>query len=208
MFRTVFRRHTWKPIRRTVMTPTPAEPVAHLEFPGGKTFFVVHADLLRESVDAIVNAANGHLAHGGGIAGAIARAAGPELVREGDALIARDGPVPTGSAAVTTAGRLPFRGVIHAVGPRQGDGNESAKLTAALVAAFRLAEERGWTSVAFPAVSSGIFAVPAGVCAGAYLAAVRQFWAEKPDAELNTIRLCVFPGLVADAVRAEMNESV
>src|SRR5438067_1722165 len=97
MFRTVFRHHNWKPIRRP-MTPTPAEPVARLEFPGGKSFSVVHADLLREPVDAIVNAANGHLAHGGGVAAAIARAAGAELVKDGDALVARDGPIPTGGA--------------------------------------------------------------------------------------------------------------
>lgn len=206
MFRTVFRHHTWKPIRRP-MTPTPANSVARLEFPGGKTFTVVHADLLRESVDAIVNAANGHLSHGGGIAAAIARAAGPELTKEGDALVARDGPIPTGGAAVTTAGRLPFRGVIHAVGPRQGDGDEQAKLTAALVAAFRLADERGWASVAFPAVSSGIFAVPADVCSAAYVAAVRQFWSENPGTKVKAIRLCVFPGPFADAVRAEMGQT-
>src|SRR5579859_1930942 len=129
------------------MTP---HSLAQLDFPGGKTFALVHADLLREPVDAIVNAANGHLAHGGGVAAAIARAAGPDLTREGDALIARTGPIPTGSAAVTTAGRLPFKGVIHAVGPRQGDGDEEIKLTSALVSAFRLAEDRGWTSVSFP----------------------------------------------------------
>jgi putative ATPase len=178
--------------------------LAHLEFPGGKTFAAVHADLLREPVDAIVNAANGYLAHGGGVAAAIARAAGPDLVREGDTLVGRDGPIPTGSAAVTTAGRLPFKAVIHAVGPRQGDGDEEFKLTSALVSAFRLAEERGWNSLSFPAVSSGIFAVPPDVCARAYVAAVRQFWTENANAGLSMIRLCVFPGAVADAVKAEM----
>jgi O-acetyl-ADP-ribose deacetylase (regulator of RNase III) len=188
------------------MTPTPVEPIARLEFPGGKLFTAAPADLLRELVDAIVNAANGHLAHGGGVAGAIARAAGAEMVKEGDALVARDGPIPTGSAVVTTAGKLPFKGVIHAVGSRQGEGDEHEKLKNALVSAFRLAEDRGWTSVAFPAVSSGIFAVPPDVCASAYVAAVRQFWAEMPDARLSVIRLCVFPGPVADAVRAEMTK--
>src|SRR6266481_12444 len=97
-----------------------AKLIARREFPGGRLFEVVEADLLSESVDAIGNAANGMLAHGGGVAAAIARAAGPELVREGDELVRNEGPVPTGSATVTGAGKLPFQGVIHAVGPRYG----------------------------------------------------------------------------------------
>jgi O-acetyl-ADP-ribose deacetylase (regulator of RNase III) len=78
----------------------------------------VRGNLLEEPVDAIVNAANGHLAHGGGVAGVIARAAGPALVEESERIVKRQGPLPTGAAVVTTAGRLPFKGVIHAVGPR------------------------------------------------------------------------------------------
>jgi len=175
------------------MTPTPVKPIARLEFPGGTVLRGTRRPPARIGRLRLFNAANGHLAHGRRVAAAVARAAGAELVKEGDALVARDGPIPTGSAAVTTAGKLPFKGVIHAVGPRQGDGDEQAKLTSALVSAFRLAEERGWSSVAFPAVSSGIFAVPADVCARAYVAAVRQFWTENPDAKLSTIRLCVFP---------------
>jgi hypothetical protein len=86
-------------------------------------FQVVRGDLLKEPVEAIVNAANGHLTHGGGIAGIISRAAGPALQAESDALVAARGPLPTGSAVVTTAGALPFKGVIHAVGPRYGEGD-------------------------------------------------------------------------------------
>src|SRR6185503_3521647 len=110
---------------------------------------------------------------GGGVAGIISRAAGPELQSESDRLVAARGPLPTGSAVVTTAGQLPFKGVIHAVGPRYGEGDEESKLVQALGEAFRLAEERGWRSVAFPAVSSGIFAVPLEICARAYLKAAR-----------------------------------
>jgi O-acetyl-ADP-ribose deacetylase (regulator of RNase III) len=133
----------------------------------------VRGNLLDEPVDAIVNAANGHLAHGGGVAGIISRAAGPELQAESDRLVRERGPFPAGSAVVTGAGKLPFKGVIHAVGPRQGEGDEEAKLYRALVAAFACAKERGWSSVSFPAVSSGIFAVPLDVCARAYLKAMR-----------------------------------
>jgi O-acetyl-ADP-ribose deacetylase (regulator of RNase III) len=112
---------------------------------------VVRGDLLQEPADAIVNAANGHLAHGGGVAGIISRAAGPALQDESDTIVRERGPFPTGSAVATTAGKLPFRAVIHAVGPRQGEGDEEAKLVRALAAAFGLAKTRGWQTVSFPA---------------------------------------------------------
>jgi O-acetyl-ADP-ribose deacetylase (regulator of RNase III) len=160
---------------------------------------VVRGNLLDEPVDAIVNAANGHLAHGGGVAGIIARAAGPELQAESDRLVRERGPFPTGSAVVTTAGRLPFKGVIHAVGPRQGEGDEEAKLVQALTAAFACARERGWSSVSFPAVSSGIFAVPLEVCARAYLKAARA-------SPLRNVRLCLRDQPVIDAVLKELGK--
>jgi O-acetyl-ADP-ribose deacetylase len=156
----------------------------------------VRGNLLDEPVDAIVNAANGHLAHGGGVAGIISRAAGPELDRESMLFVQKHGPLATGSAVVTTAGKLPFKGVIHAVGPRFGEGDEEAKLFRALQAAFQLAAERGW-SVAFPAVSSGIFAVPLEICARAYLKAVRA-------CALSKVRLCLRDQPVIDAVLREL----
>ena len=158
---------------------------------------MVRGDLLKEPVEAIVNAANGHLAHGGGVAGIISRAAGPALQAESDALAAARGPFATGSAVVTTAGALPFKGVIHAVGPRYGDGDEENKLFSALTGAFRLARENGWDSVSFPAVSSGIFAVPLDICARAYLRAAR-------GAPLRNVRLCLRDQPVIDAVLKEM----
>jgi O-acetyl-ADP-ribose deacetylase len=158
----------------------------------------VRGDLLDEPVDAIVNAANGHLAHGGGVAGIISRAAGPELQAESDRLVRQHGPFATGAAVVTTAGKLPFKGVIHAVGPRFGEGDEEAKLLSALQAAFGLAEQRGWT-VAFPAVSSGIFAVPLDICARAYLEAVRA-------CALSKVRLCLRDQPVIDAVLKELGK--
>ena len=159
----------------------------------------MRGNLLEEPVDAIVNAANGHLAHGGGVAGIIARAAGPELQSESDLLVQKHGPFPTGSAVVTTAGKLPFKGVIHAVGPRQGEGDEEAKLVQALTAAFARAKERGWDSVSFPAVSSGIFAVPLPVCARAYAKAARA-------SPLRNVRLCLRDQPVIDAVLKELSK--
>jgi O-acetyl-ADP-ribose deacetylase len=160
---------------------------------------VVRGNLLEEPVDAIVNAANGHLAHGGGVAAIIARAAGPALQQESERLAREQGPFPTGAAVVTTAGNLPFKGVIHAVGPRQGEGDEEAKLVRALGAAFERARERGWDSVSFPAVSSGIFAVPLDVCARAYLEAARA-------APIRNVRLCLRDQPVIDAVLRELRK--
>lgn len=165
----------------------------------GRFFRVVRGNLLEEPVDAIVNAANGHLAHGGGVAGIISRAAGPELQAESDRIVAAHGPFPAGSAVVTTAGRLPFKGVIHAVGPRYGEGNEEEKLTGCLAAAFACAEGRGWQSVSFPAVSAGIFAVPLAICARAYAAAARR-------APLRNVRLCLRDQPVIDAVLKELSK--
>ena len=158
---------------------------------------MVRGNLLEEPVDAIVNAANGHLAHGGGVAGIISRAAGPALQQESDRVVAAQGPLPTGSAVATGAGKLPFKGVIHAVGPRYGEGDEERKLAKALTAAFALAAAKGWTSVAFPAVSAGIFAVPLDICARAYLAAARA-------ARLRKLRLCLRDQPIIDAVLKEV----
>jgi O-acetyl-ADP-ribose deacetylase len=157
---------------------------------------VVRGDLLAEPVDAIVNAANGHLAHGGGVAGIISRAAGPALQEESNRLVA-DKPFEAGTAVATTAGKLPFKGVIHAVGPRYGEGDEERKLVAALSAAFAVARSKGWHSVAFPAVSAGIFAVPLPICARAYVRAARA-------AGLRNVRLCLRDQPVIDAVMEEL----
>jgi O-acetyl-ADP-ribose deacetylase (regulator of RNase III) len=160
---------------------------------------VVRGNLLEEPVDAIVNAANGHLAHGGGVAGIISRAAGPALQSESSQIVRNRGPIPTGSAVVTSAGKLPFKGVIHAVGPRYGEGNEEEKLVNALMAAFHEAKQRGWNAVSFPAVSSGIFAVPLEICARAYLKAARA-------SPLGKVRLCLRDQPVIDAVLKEMSK--
>ena len=175
-----------------------------LEFPMGGEFFVVLHDLLEEPVDCIVNAANGGLSHGGGVAAAIAMAAGPELDKESGAIVRERGMIPTGEAVVTTAGKLPFKGVIHTVGPRQGEGDEENKLVRAVRSAFLRAHEKGWRSLSFPGVSSGIFAVPHQICARAYLRAVRGFFGQYPNSSLKIIRLCLLEGRLLDAVKREV----
>jgi len=118
----------------------------------------VLADITTLEVDAIVNAANDQLAPGGGVCGAIHRAAGPDLAEACAAL----GPCPVGDARVTPGFDLPARLVIHAVGPRWlgGDQGEPELLASAYRSAFRLAKESQVRSIAFPAISAGIFGYP------------------------------------------------
>jgi len=115
-------------------------------------------DITTLATDAIVNAANEQLAPGGGVCGAIHRAAGPELARACAAL----GRCPTGEARLTTGFRLPAKFVIHAVGPvwRGGEAGEPELLAAAYGAAMQLATKHALRSIAFPAISTGIYGYP------------------------------------------------
>lgn len=129
---------------------------------GEAEVLAVVADLTRLDVDAVVNAANIHLAHGGGVAGALSRAAGPDLQRESDAWVAAHGPLRVGQAAVTGAGDLPCRWVVHTAGPVHGQGvpDDESHLRAAVRAALVAADEVGARSVALPAISAGIYGYP------------------------------------------------
>ena len=140
------------------------EPDGLVRSVGAGRIAVLRADITTLTVDAIVNAANSSLAGGGGVDGAIHRAAGPELMRE---LQQRYRGTPTGSAVITGAGRLSARYVIHAVGPRwrDGDHGEPDLLASAYRSAFGLAAEHGCTSVAAPSISTGIYGFPIAVAA-------------------------------------------
>lgn len=137
---------------------------------------LVVGDLTRQRVDAIVNAANSSLLGGGGVDGAIHRAGGPAILAE----CRRLGGCATGDAKATTAGRLPARWVIHAVGPvwRGGGEGEPELLAAAHRRALETARELGARTVAFPAISCGVYGYPAALAAPVALAAVRPF---EPD---------------------------
>jgi len=95
--------------------------VREVTLPTGQVLRIVRGDITEERVDAIVNAANSHLKHGGGVAGAIVRKGGESIQRESDEWVRQHGPVPTGQVAVTGAGNLPAKAVIHAVGPVWGE---------------------------------------------------------------------------------------
>ena len=133
--------------------------------------FVV-GDLTHQEVDAIVNAANEALAPGGGVAGAILRAGGQEIYDEA----ARLGGCATGDAKATGAGRLPARYVVHAVGPRWGGGGagEPELLASAYRRSLEVAEELGCRTVAFPALSTGIYGYPPELAAPVAVGAVRE----------------------------------
>jgi O-acetyl-ADP-ribose deacetylase (regulator of RNase III) len=178
--------------------------VKNIKLSGDRTFAVVINDLLYEPVDCIVNAANGGLSHGGGIAAAISKAAGPHLDDECNEIIRKTGRVPVGEAVVTTAGKLPFKGIIHAIGPMMGTGDEENKLLKALHSSFLRASEKGWSSLSFPGISSGIFAVPHDVCARAYIRAVKEFFQQYLGSSLKTVRLCLYKGPLLEAVKKEL----
>jgi O-acetyl-ADP-ribose deacetylase (regulator of RNase III) len=122
-------------------------------------------DITKEQVDAIVNAANSHLKHGGGVALAIVRAGGQEIQKESDEIIKKIGFLPTGNAVITNAYRLPCKFVIYTVGPIYGEGNEDEKLSRAVYNSLYLAHLYNLKSIALPAVSSGIFGFPKDRCA-------------------------------------------
>jgi O-acetyl-ADP-ribose deacetylase (regulator of RNase III) len=148
------------------------------------------ADITTLTVDAIVNAANASLAGGGGVDGAVHRAAGPGLMRE---LNQRYDGCPTGSAVLTGAGRLPARHVIHAVGPRwrDGDHGEPELLASAYRSAFALASEHSCSTVAAPSISTGIYGFPIELAAQIAIGEAAQALAD-PHTSLHEITFALF----------------
>jgi O-acetyl-ADP-ribose deacetylase (regulator of RNase III) len=122
---------------------------------------LVHGDLTDLATDAIVNAANAALQLGGGVAGAIRRLGGPAIQEECN----RIGGTYVGGAVITTGGNLPAKHVIHAVGPIHGDDHEDKKLKDATLNSLKLADKNRLKSIAFPAISTGIFGFPKDRCA-------------------------------------------
>jgi O-acetyl-ADP-ribose deacetylase len=144
---------------------------------------LVRGDITRQSVDAIVNAANSSLLGGGGVDGAIHRAGGPVILEGCQAIRARQGGCKTGEAVITAGGRLPARYVIHAVGPvwNGGDRGEGELLAAAYRNSLRLAVEHGIETAAFPNISTGIYGFPKDKAAEIAVATVREFLEENPE---------------------------
>ncbi len=163
----------------------------------GKLVQIVQGDITLEEVDAIVNAANSYLKHGGGVAGAIVRRGGRIIQQESDEIVRKHGPVPVGIAVVTSGGNLKAKYVIHTVGPRWGEGNEDEKLRSAVRSALERASELGLRSISIPAISTGIFGFPKERGAEIILNEVVRFLREK-DTSLEIVRLCNIDALTTD----------
>lgn len=162
-----------------------------IEYANGKVFKVGVRDLLGSPTDTIVNPANSGLSHGSGLAAVIANETGPKLEQHCDKIIKQHGQIPVTKAVATTAGNLPFKGVIHAVGPRNGDSDEQQKIEQTITSCLGVTHVKGWKSIAFPAISTGIFMIPKDTCANAFKNAIRSFWTRYPDSSVKLIYLCL-----------------
>lgn len=152
----------------------------------GRTLELVKGDITEMDTDAIVNAANAALILGGGVAGAIRRKGGPEIQRQCDEL----GPTFVGGAVMTTAGSLKAGHVIHAVGPRAGEGGEDKKLRNATLNSLKIANDNNLKSIAFPAISTGIFGFPVDRCAEIMLAAAIEHL--RSETSVDRIVFCLY----------------
>ena len=169
------------------------------------TLELIQGDITEMETDAIVNAANQHLAHSAGVAGAISRRGGPAIQRESDAWVREHGRVPTGSAAITTGGSLPARYVIHAVGPvYDGTVSSAESLASAVMSSLALADDRGLETIALPAISTGIFGYPLHEAAGVILSAAMAYL--EGETGLERVVFCLFGRGPFDAFVAALTD--
>ena len=160
-------------------------------FPTGQTLQIVQGDITTEEVDVIVNAANEHLQHGGGVAWAISKKGGPAIQQESDVWIRQHGLVSHSRPAWTSGGLLPAKYVIHAVGPVWGDGDEDNKLSEAVTGSLHVADELKCTSIAMPAISTGIFGFPKERAAGIIFTSIKKYF-ESNRSDLKVVKLVLF----------------
>jgi O-acetyl-ADP-ribose deacetylase (regulator of RNase III) len=166
---------------------------------------LVQGDITEQDVDAVVNAANSSLLGGGGVDGAIHRRGGPEILAECRRLRAERYPdgLPTGQAVATTAGRLPARWVIHTVGPVYSPSEDRSGLLASChTESLRVADEVGGRSVAFPAISTGVYGYPLDEAAPVALRSVRA-----ADTAVEEIRFVLFDRTAYEAFERAMEAS-
>ncbi|MBK8822866.1 MAG: macro domain-containing protein [Anaerolineales bacterium] len=158
----------------------------------GQTQQIVQGDITIEEVDAIVNAANEHLQHGGGVAWAIVRRGGDVIQTESDKWIKKHGLVSHAHPAWTSGGALPAKYIIHAVGPVWGDGDEDKKLADAVTGSLRVASELKCASISMPAISTGIFGFPKDRAAKIIFSAIEKYFINTQDSTLKNIRIVLF----------------
>ncbi len=168
---------------------------------GKKILRLVQGDITQRDVDVIVNAANSHLQHGGGVAGAIVKKGGRTIQDESD----RIGYTPVGTAVMTGAGKLSARFVIHAVGPRMGEGDEDTKLKNAVRNSLLLASQKRLSSISIPAISSGIFGFPKDRCASILVGEAASYLRDNPEGSLALIEFCIYDDLTLGHFRKEFD---
>lgn len=180
-------------------------PLVTHTLPPGQTLVLEQGDLTEARVDAVVNAANAHLAHCGGLAGAIVRRGGRAIQDESDEWVRANGPAGHDRPALTGAGALPARAVIHAVGPvwHGGGQGEPEALRSAYASALALAEAQGFASVAFPSISTGIFGYPVAPAAAIAVQAVLDFCVLHPSSTLRDIRFVIIDAPTVGVFREE-----
>ena len=160
---------------------------------------LVQGDITDLEVDAIVNPANSRLILGAGVAGAIDNKGGPTIQAECDQI----GHCNVGSAVITGGGNLRARYVIHAVGPRKGEGDEEVKLAGATRSSLALAESKGLTSIALPAISTGVFGYPMQDCAEIMLRTINEFTKTTPK-NVKRIVMCLYDKRAFQIFEAEL----
>ena len=158
----------------------------------GQSLQIVQGDITTEEVDAIVNAANEYLQHGGGVAWAIVKRGGDVIQDESDKWVKQHGPVSHAHPAWTSGGSLPAKYIIHAVGPVWGDGDEDKKLADAITGSLRVADELKLLSIAMPAISTGIFGFPKERAAGIIFSAIDKYFSDNQNSTLKVIRIVLF----------------
>jgi len=147
---------------------------------------LIQGDITNLGTDAIVNAANSQLILGGGVAGAIRSKGGPTVQEECN----RIGGTFVGGAVITTGGNLKAKHVIHAVGPRMGEGNEDEKLKNATLNSLRLMDDNNLKSIAFPAISTGIFGYPIDRCSKIMIATAKEYL--NGNTQVNEVIFCLY----------------
>lgn len=175
-------------------------------FPSGQTLQIVQGDITIEEVDAIVNAANENLQHGGGVAWAISKKGGAAIQQESDAWIREHGPVSHPHPAWTSGGRLPAKHVIHSVGPVWGSGDDDKKLAEAVSGSLGAADELKCASIAMPAISTGIFGFPKDRAAGIIYSTLETYFSDNPHSTVKSVKIVLFDRSSVDVFLAVWQE--
>jgi len=155
---------------------------------GNSVIKLVQGDITELDTEVIVNAANAQLILGGGVAGAIKKKGGPKIQQECNQI----GGTYVGGAVITSGGNLKAKYVIHAVGPRMGEGNEDLKLKNATINSLKLMDENNLKSIAFPAISTGIFGYPIERCAKIMIQSTKEYL--QSHTQIKEVIFCLYTG--------------